>query len=73
MTGMISRLVRPLYLVSHYMTGAQNDMLMWLMSEAQGVERSVDGFARRLFGINLASIHSTSLESGAIPSLMMRS
>ncbi|KAF8467582.1 cytochrome P450 [Russula ochroleuca] len=38
-----------------------NDMLMWLMSEAKGVERSVDGVARRLLFINFASIHTTSL------------
>ncbi|KAF8463177.1 cytochrome P450 [Russula ochroleuca] len=38
-----------------------NDMLMWLMSEAKGVERSPEGLARRLLGINLAAIHSTSL------------
>ncbi|KAI0278273.1 hypothetical protein BGY98DRAFT_549254 [Russula aff. rugulosa BPL654] len=25
-----------------------NDMLMWLMSEAEGVERSLEGVARRL-------------------------
>jgi len=38
-----------------------NDMLMWLMSEAKGVERSVEGLAWRLFAVNLASIHSTTL------------
>ncbi|KAH9992075.1 cytochrome P450 [Russula vinacea] len=38
-----------------------NDMLMWLMSEAKGVERSVEGLARRLLFINFASIHTTSL------------
>ncbi|KAI0277140.1 cytochrome P450 [Russula aff. rugulosa BPL654] len=38
-----------------------NDMLMWLMSEAKGVERSIEGFARRLLVSNLAAIHSTSL------------
>jgi len=38
-----------------------NDLLMWLMSEAKGVERSVEGLAWRLFAVNLASIHSTSL------------
>ncbi len=39
----------------------QNDLLMWLMSEAKGVERSPEGLARRLLVLNLASIHSTSL------------
>ncbi|KAI9465946.1 cytochrome P450 [Lactarius psammicola] len=38
-----------------------NDMLMWLMSEAKGVERSLDGLARRLLAINFAAIHTTSL------------
>ncbi|KAH9975528.1 cytochrome P450 [Lactifluus volemus] len=38
-----------------------NDMLMWLMSEAKGVERSLDGLARRLLIVNFASIHTTSL------------
>jgi len=38
-----------------------NDMLMWLMSEAKGVERSLEGVARRLLLINFASIHATSL------------
>jgi len=41
----------------------QNDMLMWLMSEAKGVERSLEGVARRLLLINFASIHLTSLAS----------
>jgi cytochrome P450 len=38
-----------------------NDMLMWLMSEAKGVERSLEGFARRLLNINFAAIFTTSL------------
>jgi cytochrome P450 len=38
-----------------------NDMLMWLMSEAKGAERSVEGFARRLLIINFAAIFTTSL------------
>jgi cytochrome P450 len=38
-----------------------NDMLMWLMSEAKGVERSVEGVARRLLLVNFAAIHSTTL------------
>ncbi|KAH9992079.1 cytochrome P450 [Russula vinacea] len=38
-----------------------NDMLMWLMSEAKGVERSPEGLARRLLATNLAAIHPTSL------------
>jgi hypothetical protein len=43
----------------------QNDMLMWLMSEAKGVERSLKGFARRLLIINFAAIFTTSLVSHA--------
>jgi len=37
-----------------------NDMLMWLMNEAKGIERSLDGLARRLLVVNFAAIHSTS-------------
>jgi len=37
-----------------------NDMLMWLMSEARGEERSVEGLARRLLTVNFVAIHSTS-------------
>ncbi|KAH9067786.1 cytochrome P450 [Lactarius vividus] len=37
-----------------------NDMLMWLMSEAKGVERSLEGLARRLLAVNFAAIHTTS-------------
>ena len=46
--------------------GAQNDMLMWLISEAKGVEKSVEGLARRMLLINFASIYTTSLVSGII-------
>jgi cytochrome P450 len=38
-----------------------NDMLTWLMSEAKGVERSLEGLGRRLLLVNFAAIHSTSL------------
>jgi hypothetical protein len=41
--------------------GAQNDMLMWLMSEAKGVEKSLEGLTRRMLLVNFASIHTTSL------------
>ena len=37
----------------------QNDMLMWLMDEAKGVEKSLAGLARRLLVINFVAIHST--------------
>ena len=47
--------------------GAQNDMLMWLMSEAKGVERSPEGLARRLLLVNFAAINATSLVRGVIP------
>ncbi|KAH9998657.1 cytochrome P450 [Russula vinacea] len=64
-TGMISRFVKPLYrYLSHYPpAGSQNDLLMWLMSEAKGVERSLEGVARRLLLANAVSIHTTSLAS----------
>ena len=65
---MINRFVRPLSRnhVSHYMADSQNDMLMWLMSEAKGVERSLEGWARRLLLINVIGIHSTALASNGI-------
>jgi hypothetical protein len=47
-----------------HLTESQNDVLMWLMSEAKGVERSVEGLARRLLLSNFASIHTTTLASG---------
>ena len=43
--------------------GVQNDLLMWLMSEAKGVERSLEGLARRLLAVNFAGIHTTSTVS----------
>ena len=49
------------------MVDSQNDMLMWLMNEAKGVEKSVEGWARRLLLVNAVGIHSTSLVSGNIP------
>jgi len=52
----------------HHLAESQNDALMWLMSEAKGVERSVEGLARRLLFFNLAGIHTTYLVSGNIPS-----
>ena len=61
---MISRFVAPLYLyLSHYTADLQNDLLMWLMSEAKGVERSAEGLARRLLTMNMAAITLTSLAS----------
>jgi hypothetical protein len=47
----------------------QNDMLMWLMSEAKGVERSLEGLARRLLTVNFAAIHTTSTVSHTTSSL----
>ncbi|KAH9061886.1 cytochrome P450 [Lactarius vividus] len=38
-----------------------NDLLMWLMSEAKGVERSLEGLARRMLLVNFAAIHTTSI------------
>ena len=42
---------------------AQNDMLMWLMNEAKGAERSLGGLARRMLAVNIAAIHTTSTVS----------
>ena len=50
--------------VLHYSyDGTQSDMLMGLMSEAKGVERSLEGWTRRLLGLEFASIHTTSIVS----------
>ncbi|KAN0126092.1 Cytochrome P450 [Lactarius tabidus] len=38
-----------------------NDMLMWLMDEAKGIERSLEGLARRMLVVNFAAVHTTSL------------
>jgi hypothetical protein len=63
MTG-ISRFVNLSHLqFSHYTTVSQNDLLMWLMSEAKGVERSLEGLARRLLTVNFAAVHTTSQAS----------
>ena len=43
----------------------QNDMLMWLMNESKGVERSLEGLARRMLLVNFAAIHTTSNVSHA--------
>ena len=43
----------------------QNDMLMWLMSESKGVERSLHSLTRRLLLVNFAAIHTTSNVSPA--------
>jgi len=40
---------------------APSDILMWLMSEAKGVERSLEGWARRLLNLAFTSIQTTSL------------
>ena len=57
--------------ISYYTDATQNDMLMWFMSEAKGVERSVEGVARRLLLVNFAAIHSTSLASHDLQSPVM--
>jgi hypothetical protein len=41
-------------------TRLQNDMLMWLMDEAKGVEKSLAGVARRMLVVNFAAIHTSS-------------
>jgi len=43
--------------------GLQNDMIMWLINEAKGVEKSLDGLARRMLMINFASIQTTAYVS----------
>ena len=61
-TGILNRFVRPFIVMeSHYMADSQNDMLVWLVSEAKGVEGSVDGLTRRLHSVNFAGIHMTAL------------
>ena len=70
---MISRFVAPLlwYLPYYtHMADLQNDLLMNLMIEAKGVERSVEGFARRLLLANFAGIHTTALASVLSPSII---
>ncbi|KAI9440521.1 cytochrome P450 [Lactarius indigo] len=37
-----------------------NDMLMWLMDDAKGAERTLEGLAQRLLVVNFAAIHTTS-------------
>ena len=49
----------------------QNDMLMWLMGEAKGIERSLEGLARRMLVINFAAIHTTSLVSHTNPHISL--
>jgi hypothetical protein len=46
-------------------------MLMWLMSEAKGVERSLEGVARRMLLVNFAAIHPASFASDNIPFLLI--
>lgn len=41
-------------------------MITWLMGEAKGLERSVEGLARRLLVINFAAVHTTSQASNHI-------
>jgi hypothetical protein len=50
------------YDIIHTM-GVQSDMLMWLMSEAKGVEKSLEGWARRLLNVDFTSVQTTSLVS----------
>ena len=42
-------------------TRFQNDMLMWLMEEAQGDERSTRNLALRILTVNFAAIHTSSM------------
>lgn len=52
-------------LIFFHVGGVQNDMLMWLMNEAKGVEKLLEGLTRRMILINSASIHTTSNVSRA--------
>ena len=53
------------------MADLQNDLLMWLMTDAKGVERSIGGWARRLLVANFAGIHTTALASTPSPSITL--
>ena len=55
---------------SHCTAKLQNDMLMWLMSEARGVEKSLEGLARRLLTANFEAVHTTSQASNTLHSAM---
>jgi hypothetical protein len=51
------------YILTLFMRWGQSDALMWLMSEAKGVERSLEAWARRLLMLNFVSVHTTYLVS----------
>ena len=71
-TGTINRFVGLcIWHPRDYMVDSQNDLLMWFMNEAKGVERSVEGLARRLLVTNFVSIHTTSMVNDDIPSPSM--
>ncbi len=54
--------------ISNHTADPQNDMLMWLMSETQKADMSVESLARRMLLVNTAAIHTTSSASDGIPS-----
>jgi hypothetical protein len=63
---MMLRCVSPFVRICDYVIhtmGAQSDMLMWLMIEAEGVERSLEGWTRRLLNLDFTSVQTTSLVS----------
>lgn len=41
--------------------GKRNDMLSWLIDEAQGSEQDLDSLARRVLILNFAGLHTTSM------------
>ena len=45
-------------------------MIMWLMSEAKGVEKSVEALTRRFLLLNLSAVQPTSLVSSIIMRLV---
>jgi hypothetical protein len=53
-------------LMSHHIVNSQNDMLMWLISETQGMNMPIEGLAWRLLLANLAGLYSMSSVSGNI-------
>lgn len=45
----------------------QNDFLSWLMDQAEGEENEDRALLDRLFALNFAAIHSSSLVSAILP------
>ena len=41
-------------------------MLMWLMEEGYGKERSIEGIVMRILVVNFSAIHTTSMVGAAL-------